>query len=101
SLLHRHLHSFPTRRSSDLHSIIVLLRAKPQRPSAYFFENFDEGPDERLSVSRGFTNESIGSVAKKISVGISDASHFPASHRMAPDRKSTRLNSSHLVISYA
>src|SRR5256885_9685589 len=54
----------------EAHSVVVLLRAKPQRPSAYFFENFEKGADERLSLRGSFTNKSIGSVAKKIGVRI-------------------------------
>src|SRR5690625_6340386 len=63
---HRDLHSFPTRRSSDLHP------AAPQRPPG--------GP------------------------APAGAAAGPTRYRGGPpgrDRKSTRLNSSHVAISYA
>src|SRR5438034_4250176 len=65
---HQHLHSFPTRRSSDLlaERMHVLARG-------------EAGPDQPL-----------GTLALREVVGGVDG-----------DRKSTRLNSSHTVISYA
>src|SRR5688500_19815659 len=66
---HRHLHSFPTRRSSDLsaRSVRLLTRDRSIRTSCG-----SSCPDRALDASRS-----------------------------VQDRKSTRLNSSHLVISYA
>src|SRR5205807_10568536 len=66
----RHLHSFPTRRSSDLR--------QPARLAAT--------PASRRNLSRGPSCRRLWET--------------PASLTNA-DRKSTRLNSSHLVISYA
>src|SRR5207302_11126718 len=64
---HHYLHSFPTRRSSDLHQVTHtrLIEAEAERR------------DHHLTVM------------------IRDQSH------RRPDRKSTRLNSSHVKISYA
>src|SRR5439155_25810791 len=66
---HRHLHSFPTRRSSDL------------------------------------TSRSIctpGARTRSACTSNTSATPFSAMRCMAPrDRKSTRLNSSHVAISYA
>src|SRR5205807_8078543 len=78
---HRDLHSFPTRRSSDL-----------------MVEQFPGGA----------TNK--GNRSRRQDCGFDDILHHFVRHpgrwrswRMSsnPDRKSTRLNSSHLVISYA
>src|SRR5205814_9604899 len=89
----RNLHSFPTRRSSDLESMLVDPAANPRRLS-------EPSPDL------------FG--ARAMPATISDASASPAEKpinkrrirtrhksRSSKDRKSTRLNSSHLGISYA
>src|SRR5438034_7310604 len=68
---HRDLHSFPTRRSSDLDAPARLARLVPPR-----VEHVDYRPD------------------------VAPPSPSPAP-RAPRDRKSTRLNSSHTVISYA
>src|SRR5438874_5591152 len=67
----RDLHSFPTRRSSDL-------------------EHGDHVPDKWEVEARGVSNEVLSSVVSR-------------RHRIrrVRDRKSTRLNSSHVEISYA
>src|SRR5438045_4772453 len=77
---HPHLHSFPTRRSSDL----------PISPTARLWP----GKSRRKRSTRP-------------SITCRNATRFPATlfcvppTRLRPDRKSTRLNSSHLGISYA
>src|SRR5947207_4747934 len=84
---HRSLHLFPTRRSSDL-------AVPPALPplEGYTFE--------------GFRNAD-GSVGTKNILGISTSVQCVAGtmeyavKRIRADRKSTRLNSSHTVISYA
>src|SRR5438045_7415266 len=63
---HRDLHSFPTRRSSDLNA-------------------WGKSPDVVTMAMRSRLSQGVGK---------------PGSHRHG-DRKSTRLNSSHLGISYA
>src|SRR5687768_18603677 len=78
---HRDLHSFPTRRSSDLGAtlvVIVLLSAA--------------GPpiDWGISEWRGSPFRAVLSLASPVYV-----------FAIAGDRKSTRLNSSHGYISYA
>src|SRR5207244_13023511 len=70
---HPHLHSFPTRRSSDLNAIVA--------PSASLFSN--EATSSQAS-ERGPPSLSRSLVASA-----------------SGDRKSTRLNSSHQIISYA
>src|SRR5206468_12165419 len=75
---HRDLHSFPTRRSSDLDAQVTTLR-------------------ERLLKLAVWVERSVRRIVL----------HLPASFpwlptwRRRPDRKSTRLNSSHDQISYA
>src|SRR5690625_6329752 len=64
---HRHLHSFPTRRSSDLYAVSLAL-----------------GPE-------------FVSVTRYVQSAIDVAAH----HAALKDRKSTRLNSSHVATSYA
>src|SRR5206468_10572172 len=78
---HRHLHSFPTRRSSDLIDAKVgsagwekICRAME---AAFRSRQFERG-----------VIDGIAAVSREL------AKHFP-------DRKSTRLNSSHDQISYA
>src|SRR5690606_40523807 len=69
----RHLHSFPTRRSSDLDQIFT-----PR-----------------------ITTHDPHPVAVKQNVGVFVSEGEPASEDVMEDRKSTRLNSSHVKISYA
>src|SRR5207244_8225713 len=72
SVYHRHLHSFPTRRSSDL----CMPQAKFDRGGRAGRAPEDRGPGQLQSVEQ---------------TGV----------RLGLDRKSTRLNSSHQIISYA
>src|SRR5690606_41752340 len=91
---HRALLSFPTRRSSDLRSVAVEFR--PPRP------------DERGGVPRRAVLPPRNPAATRPPAHADTAA---AGHRGAPtagsevrrtqDRKSTRLNSSHVKISYA
>src|SRR5438132_12495832 len=74
-LHHRDLHSFPTRRSSDLGDTYSVGGARPEG-QAYLLDGQD---------TTNFFNHGTGG-------GKSSS---------CPDRKSTRLNSSHTVISYA
>src|SRR5439155_25585343 len=80
----RHLHSFPTRRSSDLHPYKKAQRAIMQ---LYREQHLQE-------ISKKF--QIYGQIlhAEACKIGIS--SRFPEG-----DRKSTRLNSSHVAIPYA
>src|SRR5438034_8405237 len=78
SVLRRHLHSFPTRRSSDL--------AGPAGGG-------DGGGGGRRAAARGRAAARTAGRVRRVS----------RTGRWSPagDRKSTRLNSSHTVISYA
>src|SRR5690554_7433769 len=86
----RVLHSFPTRRSSDLGVLGVKLR-------------FERDPLESTmkAVSSGTTliNHTIKNEIGKIAISTENLKR--ANPDMDKDRKSTRLNSSHVRISYA
>src|SRR5690625_6787498 len=79
---YRHLHSFPTRRSSDLGiedaELVHMLRERTGQDSPILEEIFD-GVETRAPA----TPEQYAALLE------------------ARDRKSTRLNSSHVAISYA
>src|SRR5207249_11832397 len=86
-LIPRDLHSFPTRRSSDLGTM-----------------RRSRSPD----VMASFTPFSSGSVAMPFSSTVSSSTsemarpkRWPFKASASEDRKSTRLNSSHVSISYA
>src|SRR5688500_19413798 len=77
---HGYHHSFPTRRSSDLNGGALWYDARMARP-------------ERLT---------LAFVASAAAAGALVANYAEAeTFEVSGDRKSTRLNSSHLVISYA
>src|SRR5690606_42069108 len=95
----RHLHSFPTRRSSDLPLTIVMAsnanpRLKINRPFRKTKFNilagigFHQAVLDTLSKSRRICRR-LNSQINIVSITIHE------------DRKSTRLNSSHVKISYA
>src|SRR5690606_41679125 len=82
---HRHLHSFPTRRSSDLRKGLLSTQQQLVRPLKVMESNKHEHPDlDYRSLTR------IG--------WLSLSPHLVTAYQ---DRKSTRLNSSHVKISYA
>src|SRR5690606_40350091 len=80
---HRHLPSFPTRRSSDL--------AGPARGRQR------AGRPGHQVDGRGFARPA----PPRVLGGLELRARHVARHRDAEDRKSTRLNSSHVKISYA
>src|SRR5699024_12530235 len=85
---HRALHSFPTRRSSDLaHSPILAPHPRTRHTDAY-----RSPPTVQVSVNNSALDE------EGVSRGGGGA---PRGGRRRRDRKSTRLNSSHVSISYA
>src|SRR5688500_19488941 len=81
---HQKLHPFPTRRSSDLAGVLLYWPGALAHDSAL---RAAEGP---------------GSTRRTSPIVIGIAEHRRVGDRAGVrDRKSTRLNSSHLVISYA
>src|SRR5204862_7924221 len=97
---HRDLHSFPTRRSSDLCGLRINSGGTPgdvpgtpsgktglRSPASFFLE---------LKMSPG-----IHSIGSKLLMLSQPASGKVSAVAMKTDRKSTRLNSSHVEISYA
>src|SRR5699024_12110695 len=86
---HSGLHAFPTRRSSDL-----LKTLRTDYIDLYFYhrDNEDIPAGEQIEIMENFRRE-----GKIRYYGCSNWS----TERMKEDRKSTRLNSSHVSISYA
>src|SRR5690606_42011229 len=86
SAAHRALHSFPTRRSSDLVSAVVeaLAAGGYESVAIGFIHAYANGAHEAA------VRDAIVKHLPHVSVSIS-----------SEDRKSTRLNSSHVKISYA
>src|SRR5207253_7813240 len=88
---HRHLHSFPTRRSSDL-----ILTGETETGVTLFelSDGVDDGP---VYGQRSFP------IAPRSTIGELLAQAESAALELVSevDRKSTRLNSSHVAISYA
>src|SRR5947199_367213 len=80
-IIHRDLHSFPTRRSSDLCTL---------NTTSLLLRNRVLGKEHAKEIRRCVPVEASSSIRNR--------SQSAANHR---DRKSTRLNSSHLGISYA
>src|SRR5690606_42089439 len=76
----RHLHSFPTRRSSDLFDLLAVLQCRPAAPL--------DLRERGLELAAGLFD-------------LADGAGLDAGREKATDRKSTRLNSSHVKISYA
>src|SRR5690606_41845015 len=81
---HRDLHSFPTRRSSDLLDLLALESVQA------LFLGVEHA--RRAGEAQAFLAGDLGDRALRGEVAVEDAE---------VDRKSTRLNSSHVKISYA
>src|SRR5207253_9900252 len=84
------LHSFPTRRSSDL-LIPTLFAFLPPPPDSGFYGDLGFFGAERDCVSR----------KPRARIPRGDLQPLEPRQIRARDRKSTRLNSSHVAISYA
>src|SRR5207249_9847547 len=87
SLLHRDLHSFPTRRSSDLFS-----RGPLQMIGWLVALVYNAVADFAAALDGDYEGCHVSTLQRKF---------FNRSGRLYRDRKSTRLNSSHVSISYA
>src|SRR5207249_6210377 len=94
---HPHLHSFPTRRSSDLSSLIESPTC--MTPPWRIFARRPPFPTKNFKTWRYvlFAKRSHGSQSAK----PSNRARPTVKRLPQRDRKSTRLNSSHVSISYA
>src|SRR5207249_9069870 len=89
---HRDLHSFPTRRSSDLNNDTIIM--------AFNVEAFGKNDSCVIDVSKLFTTEVTEFSARtRLRARGFDATR--SFIEKTKDRKSTRLNSSHVSTSYA
>src|SRR5205807_4203391 len=94
---HRVLHSFPTRRSSDLHYFGTT-------QDAYLSDSYTALPPDGFTFRSGVTTVvDAGGAGWRNFLDFKNKTFANSKTRMFAflDRKSTRLNSSHLVISYA
>src|SRR5207249_9278755 len=91
-VVHRHLHSFPTRRSSDLfHLPVIYLLSIPVAVSV------TSNTTNMLDPLNGTMAGGVAIISAALLIGVLITDPAPSS----VDRKSTRLNSSHVSISYA
>src|SRR5207244_12642363 len=90
-------HSFPTRRSSDLARFIVVHGGGPQATAL----SQRLGIEPRLVGGRRITDAATLEVIKMVVAGQLNVDLVAALRAAGVDRKSTRLNSSHQIISYA
>src|SRR5690606_40966259 len=93
---HRYLHSFPTRRSSDLMSALYKSNIGNPDLSWEGSQSSTVALEGRLFNRVNFTFEYFDKRSKDLLFDV----NIPLSTG-ATDRKSTRLNSSHVKISYA
>src|SRR5207244_13045738 len=100
TLLPPHLTIFPTRRLSDLCSWQSTARATTSTRDSHFSDNCPPACPERIDCSRissRWGNERTESEGGRRPPGAVER----ARRSRSTDRKSTRLNSSHQIISYA
>src|SRR5439155_20080480 len=101
SAAERHLHSVPTRRSSDLGSAPAVPGRPPHAASG---RRRADRPDRAARPAAAFVRlaRDVADDAALLADGDrGDAPRDVAAHLLDPDRKSTRLNSSHVATSYA
>src|SRR5690606_41489955 len=98
---HRDLHSFPTRRSSDLRKIDESRKGEATEPSAEKSTTLLADSQEAhhtAGVESKTNSEFAESSQLKNTPRSSDSRDFFAGQEVDLDRKSTRLNSSHVKI---
>src|SRR5690606_42038392 len=96
----RDLHSFPTRRSSDLARPSRSPRAGPDRIRRDAIRRPARGGGPHLSAPSGF-GRAVPRASAEIGGLVGPVGLVWLESRARRDRKSTRLNSSHVKISYA
>src|SRR5207244_5620447 len=99
-LHHLELHSFPTRRSSDLHGVGFPSVERPAVARRWEEPRMTERPDRNLAMELVRVTEAAALAAGRW-IGHGDKNAADQAAVDAIDRKSTRLNSSHQIISYA
>src|SRR5206468_12528069 len=92
-----HLHSFPTRRSSDLAALEHLLRLDPPAVAKMIHEQVAHLP----AMAHFFRHHAAKRLAVVLARRVLEEAPLLLDRRKLRDRKSTRLNSSHDQISYA
>src|SRR5207253_4368521 len=92
-LARRDLHSFPTRRSSDLENLELALENALVGAEHLLLVFFQRRRDEAFAARDRLLAVVVG--GHRVQVRLRDLDV------VAEDRKSTRLNSSHVAISYA
>src|SRR5207253_5509607 len=95
---HRNPHSFPTRRSSDLNCHKWL--CAPKGAGFLYVRRELQATIAPLVIGWGFKDEATF-LARHEKQGTRDPAAFLTVPAAIEDRKSTRLNSSHVAISYA
>src|SRR5690606_41749890 len=97
---HRALHSFPTRRSSDLIMRDVVGKNAPPQELLNYAWTLPGVASAVVGHHRSNTLQENISIARQLTTSsIENFDRYSAWHEQ--DRKSTRLNSSHVKISYA
>src|SRR5205807_10512433 len=97
----RDIHSFPTRRSSDLLKEILVVASGCTDGTERVVEDW-AGSEPRLRLIREAERSGKASALNAILARFrGDILVLVNADTRLPDRKSTRLNSSYLVISYA
>src|SRR5205085_10710174 len=92
-------HSFPTRRSSDL---VLPEQVRIRSPiSQQFYQRQTPGVRGNVKCRGSWRRRIYSHVADRAGGWISGLPVWVGAVRINPDRKSTRLNSSHSQISYA
>src|SRR5438874_7677819 len=94
----RALHSFPTRRSSDLHDEMETM-AEAGIPAMHVIQGATKWTAEAMHVADRIGTVEAGRIADVIVVDADPLVDIANLRKV--DRKSTRLNSSHVEISYA
>src|SRR5690606_42025950 len=96
---HHHLHSFPTRRSSDLHGF-QHRQHRLQRGQLLLVEQDERLLEDGLHLVR--VGDEVGRQVAAVELhALDDVDGGFGGLGFFEDRKSTRLNSSHVKISYA
>src|SRR5207253_5410645 len=100
SVYHRYLHSFPTRRSSDLSHRVALVARSPHSSLASARNASSRARARAVAHTLSCALFRLADLSLMRS-GIAADTSCTRLNLDGRDRKSTRLNSSHVAISYA